>query len=353
MPAISPPAMAPEQRHSLRTIARLAQVSPMTVSRALRNQPKVSERVRAHVLKIVESVGYRPDPEVAKLMHYLRNRTKPRLRGSIYALTDRRLSMDHPYIEAMIAGARRQADALGYGFELIHFERDAAHARQLRRVLWARGAQGILILPLRQPLDLSGLLPWEKLSAVAATSSVLSPGLHQAIPNHFGNMLLLCGQLARRGCRRIGLAIESVQDERVNHVFSATVSWYNQKYHGTDVPPLIFDAFRPSELRRWFAQARPTAIIASDDAWIREFARHLDLSIPGPIRFACTSVNPATKMAGINELPAEIGGAAVDLISGLIQRGVRGPPPHAIMTQVQGRWVEGISCTTGKPCRRR
>src|SRR5213082_673074 len=96
-------------RASLRTIAQVAGVSAMTVSKALRNLPKVSRRTRARVLRAAAQVGYKPDPEIAKLMHHLRRRTVASYQGLICAITDRPSDMAHPYHGGLIAGAERQA----------------------------------------------------------------------------------------------------------------------------------------------------------------------------------------------------------------------------------------------------
>src|SRR5580692_4026836 len=74
-------AAADSPRPSMRDIAELAGVSAMTVSKALRNSPKIARRTRERILKIAGRVGYRPDPELTKLMNHLRSRTKPVFQG--------------------------------------------------------------------------------------------------------------------------------------------------------------------------------------------------------------------------------------------------------------------------------
>ena len=53
---------------------------------------------------------------------------------------------------------------------------------------------------------------------------------------------------------------------------------------------------------------------------------------------------PGAGYGGIDELTAEIGATAVDLLTGLIQRGEKGVPAIATTTQLMGRWVRGHSC---------
>jgi LacI family transcriptional regulator len=57
-------------------IARALDVSLMTVSLALRNSPKVSKATRLKVRRMADKLGYRPDPEIARLMTRLHKTTQ-------------------------------------------------------------------------------------------------------------------------------------------------------------------------------------------------------------------------------------------------------------------------------------
>jgi len=45
---------------TIKDIARLAEVSPSTVSRALRDNPRISEEVRARVRDVAKSLDFHP-----------------------------------------------------------------------------------------------------------------------------------------------------------------------------------------------------------------------------------------------------------------------------------------------------
>lgn len=329
---------------SIRDVAEAAGVSAMTVSKALRNLPKVSARTRTRIIRIATRIGYRPDPEIAKLMHHLRQRSRSTLHSLICAITDRPADRAHPYHRGLVVGAERRAQSRGYGFTLISFDGDVARQRQLRRVIWARGVQGVLLLPLREPVDLSGLLPWSDLAAVGVTLSLLAPSVHRAIPNHFANTLRICRELNARGYRRPGLVIDAGQELRVEHAFSAAVIRHNLVGHRVNVPPFIYEKLEPAALVRWHRREAPDAIIATDDGICREYARILGLPIPGPVGFVATNTRAGSTIAGIDELPAEVGASAVDLLAGMIQHGERGLPRHPTTTELHGTWVDGISC---------
>jgi DNA-binding LacI/PurR family transcriptional regulator len=344
-----PAAPRPAPPVSIRTIAELAGVSAMTVSKALRRLPKVSARTRARITRIAAKIGYKPDPEMAKLMHHLRRRSQTAFQSLICAITDRPAKQAHPYQGELIAGAERRAQDRGYGFTLMSFDENGAHRRQLRRIIWARGVQGVLLLPLREPADLTDLLPWTDLSAVAVTLSLVGPAVHRAIPNHFANTLQICRRLSERGYRRAGLVIDAGQELRVDHAFTAAVIRHNLEGHRVSVAPFVYERLDPAALLKWFRRESPDAIIATDDNFCREYARILGLAIPGPVGFVSTNTFASSRIAGIDELPQEVGATAVDLLAGMIQHGERGLPRHPATTELHGAWVNGVSCPDRRP----
>jgi LacI family transcriptional regulator len=337
---------------TVRRIAKLAGVSSMTVSRALGNRPRVSEETRRNVLKIAQRLGYRPDPEITKLMHHMRRRVRPQFQSVICGITNWPTEAKPAYFEALLEGAARQARERGYGFSVVRFATEAGGSARLQRELRTRGVQGLLLLPQRAPQDLRELLDWREFSTVAASVSVVGPEVNRASPHHFANTLQLCRELTRLGYRRIGLVIDGGQDSRVNHGFSAAVVSHGRNGAGDSVAPLVVTGDLSEKLAPWFKCERPDAIVTSDERGARECARLLKFKIPGSVGFACTSVQTSDEtaplMAGIDEQPAEIGVISVDLLAGMVERRVRGLPAAPTSTLLAGRWCAGLSCPKRK-----
>lgn len=333
---------------TLRRIAELAGVSPMTVSRALGNRLRIAEKTRQHIQAIAEQVGYRPDPELSKLMHHLRGRKRPSFQSVICGITTRMAGAKEPYSDAVVAGARVQAGARGYGFMLRRVSVEPGDWAGVHRMLRSRGVQGVLLLPQREPVDLSQLLDWREFSVVAATSSMIAPEVHRATPHHFANALLLCRRLAAAGFRRIGFVTTREHDLRVNHVFSAVVTWHGLNEAAAAVKPLVIERDPPQELAAWFQREQPDVIVATDERSCRDYAKWLRLRMPGPVGFACTSGLPGGEgnsvVGGIDEGPAGIGAAAVDILASLIERRVRGLPDSPTVSLLAGSWRPGRSC---------
>jgi len=58
---------------------------------------------------------------------------------------------------------------------------------------------------------------WARFSAVTIGYSVASPPLHRAVNHQFRSHLMALRTLRKKGYRRLGLALRSSFDERVDH----------------------------------------------------------------------------------------------------------------------------------------
>lgn len=324
-------------------IAARAGLSLTAVSFALRNSPRLPVETRERVRRVAEELGYRPDPEIAKLMHHLRARRAAAFQSTIGVITTIPTEERLPYLEEIARNARETAETLGYKLLPLTLE-DRVEARpDIERMLLSRGVEGVLLLPVRTPRSFVSLLDWSKFAVVATTYGVLAPEFHRVVPHQFSNMLTLCGELVRRGYRRIGIVEPAQHDRTVNHGFSAAVIWQSVLGGTERVMPLIHEGPRPAELKAWYARERPDVIITQGDADGRAIARELGLRIPGPVGFASANKSGASIFAGIEERPAHIGAAAVRLLTSLLQHGEKGIPAVPTVTMVKGEWVDGRS----------
>lgn len=314
----------------------------MTVSRALGGRGRIAEETRRRIAKLADALGYRPDPQITKLMHHLRARRAGRFHSVLVGLTNRRPDEREPYTRALIDGARSQASVRGYGFEVVTLPAGSDGNAGLARMLRNRGVEGLLLLPLRAPLDLSGLLDWREFSTVAASASVTGPAVHRVMPHHFANTLLLCRTLAARGHRRIGLVIPADHDLRSAHGFTAAVAWHGLNEAHSPIPPLVTRGDLVTTLRAWCRRHRPDVIVTPELGSARECARLLGRRLGGSPPFVVASLpgGGAADVAGIDEQPAAIGAAAVDLLAHLVERRSKGLPESPASTLLTGRWGE-------------
>lgn len=304
----------------------------MTVSLALRNHPSIPAATRTRLKKLAAEQGYRPDPEVAKLMQHLRTRRLQRVQSSICALRMRPppvTSQGYDYGQQVVDGVRRRAGEMGFGFEEMYIDVPGLTPKRLQRILASRGVEGVVLLPMRRPQKLGRLLDWPAFSVVAATSSVLAPRVHTVSPDQFANTVELCEWLTEQGCTRMGLATHPDHDVRVKHLEVAALAWYRESRGWGPIPTLWIDRGKldAAALATW-VEAYDLQAVASDS----EFdAGLLAAALPARVRrrltFLSTSVYPPlARHVGIDERPSEVGVVAVETLAAMIQRGERGLP---------------------------
>lgn len=338
---------SPEQRPTLRMIAARAGISSPAVSMALRNHPRIAVATRQRVLRIAEEMGYRPDPEVSKLMNHLRLRRKPRFRSVITALTSIPEKEERPYNRQLIEGAEARADQLGYRLAVLRVEPTVSRSAALQRMLRSRGVEGLLLLPMRAASPLDDLVDWTQFSVVAATRSVTAPEFHRVLPHHFGNTLEICEQLERLGYRRIGLVSNRGFDLVTSPGLAAGVVWQHIQGRAEAVAPLLHDGERPNGVRAWFAGEKPDAIIARGVPDAEAIVADLRLRFPGRIGVAVTNLEGSRGFAGMDVHPYDIGAAAIEQLHARLQSSQKGVPHLAVETLVKGSWFAGPSVRSG------
>ena len=331
-------------RPSLRSLAAEAGVSPMTVSLALRNSLEISATTRRRLQRLAERRGYRPDPTVIKLMHHLRARQPARPKASICAL-QQLWALDVKeagnFLARLKQGLKDRAEVLGFHLNVLDLDEFPAPG-QLQRVLLNRGIEGLVLLPLRSPCDLTDRLDWGSFATVSTTPSLTAPHFHSVMPHHFANMLEACARLRGSGFRRIGLALTQQWEQRVKHRWSGALAWHNVYGGTTPVPPFIEPhagpSFTPVALIKWIKRERPDAILCAyfDRAALMTV---LD-SLPARLRPAVATLNwpNPTAFAGIDQRPERIGEVAIEVVAGMLMRGEKGVPALANTTMVDGFW---------------
>jgi DNA-binding LacI/PurR family transcriptional regulator len=336
----TPQTPEPPKRPTLRMIALEVGVTHATVSMALRNHPLISAATRRNVQRIARKLGYTPDPEVAKLMHHLRQKHKPRFRSTMAAITTLRENAEPTYARGLREAAQRAAEGFGYGFTVFRVDAGPKRDAALQRVLRSRGVEGLLLLPMSTPTDFSRFLEWKQFSVVAATYGVLAPDVHRVVPDQFGNTMIICEHLARLGCRRIGLVMWKGTELIVGHRFSAAVMWQNTM-GGTDfVRPFAYGSDFRDGLREWFETEHPDGLIVGDEAMAQKIVGELGLRVPGRVRIALTERPGPSRFSGIEQRAAEVGAAAAAQLHGLVQRGEKGIPAVPSVTMIKGHWVQ-------------
>lgn len=130
-------AHAPRRLPTMRDVAEQASVSPMTVSRVLHEDPRVSSSTRERVLAAVDALGYRRN-EVA------RNLRLGRTSGLIGLVVT---NLANPFYSQFALGVEAIAGANGLRVVLTNTDEDPERERVLVEELSARRIDGMIVVP--------------------------------------------------------------------------------------------------------------------------------------------------------------------------------------------------------------
>ena len=125
---------------SIVDIARIAQVSPSTVSRALQDHPRISPERRAEIQGLAESLGYRPNQMARGLVT-----GHSRMLGVV--VTD----VTDPFVAEVLKGAEAASADAGYGLLFAMSNRDPAQEMAAAEVLVDHEVDGLIVISSRIP----------------------------------------------------------------------------------------------------------------------------------------------------------------------------------------------------------
>lgn len=332
-----------------RDIARLARVSDATVSLALRNHASIPERTCRRIQKLADRLGYRPDPNLARLMAHVRQSRRVTSTATIGFLTAYEVKSPwraNPYLRRIYDGVLGRADRLGYRIEEHWLTEPGMTPERVRQIVAARGIEGLLVL---------GTPTWrERLNfdfsrfACATIGYSIRAGMHRACQHQYQEMFQVLRNLAALGYQRPGLVLSTDTDERTLHHYSSAFLWSQQKWPADcRVPTLTAEPVEAGIFGAWFDQHRPDVVIAQRPSApvIIEWLRRLGAKVPTGCGFVSLDVDVTQelKCSGIRQDYEGVAAAAVDLVVAQLLRNERGLPVAPKVTMVEGQWVEGTT----------
>jgi len=119
---------------SIKDIARAADVSPSTVSRALNDHPSISSETKARVRRLAQEMGYTP----SLLARSLVTKDTATIGLVITHASD-------PFLARLVAGVEDAAQSNGYSVFLSSSYRDAGREQRVIRSFYERRASGIIV----------------------------------------------------------------------------------------------------------------------------------------------------------------------------------------------------------------
>lgn len=119
---------------TIKDIARVANVSHMTVSRALNNKPRIHEETKKRILSIAKELNYQPN-YIARSLVMKRTKTL----GLVIT------TIANPFYNELAQGIEATARGLGYNIILCCTNYDLSSERQYIEMLQGKGVDGIIL----------------------------------------------------------------------------------------------------------------------------------------------------------------------------------------------------------------
>lgn len=333
------------RRVTLKDVAAKAGVSAPTVCRALGMDPRVAPDTRKRIKRIATELGYRPDP----LLSALARQRRGHLTGSeiktiayITCFSTQDGWRQHTFYGPLFRGAQIQATRNGYQLEHFWLGAPGMTPARLGDILFNRGIAAVCIAPtpdVNAHLD----FPWERFSCATIGYSLRTPDLHRTTPHHFHGIVTATLRLHQLGYRRIGLCLFAGSSRRVDDLWLAGAYLADKNHPDLTLKVLLFENDTLPNVTGWARDERLDIILSDNQDVLRELRAH-GVNIPGDIGYATLNWTPSEpEIAGVNQRPADIGAAAIDVVIAQIRRAERGIPRLPRTTMIECSWVNGAS----------
>jgi DNA-binding LacI/PurR family transcriptional regulator len=336
-------------RVSLRDVAAMVGVSHVTVSLALRDDPRISAERRAEIRAAAERLGYRPDPMLSSLSAYRHGRRPVEIRSTIAWLNqwpDPRQLRRLQEFDAYWRGAHEYAAPLGYRLEEFVMDPTLTPAR-LQQILLARSVRGILIPPHATGFSLPGF-DWEQFSIVRFGASVKEPRAHIVTSDQKNCAVMAYERMWARGYRRIAYVSAPRFDVNTGGNFRAgflSAQEIHVPLRQHFAPVLLSEDGTETDVRLLKAVLRKARIdgVLTSLPMLPELLQRAGYAVPNAVGAATLSLLDGHFDAGVDQNSYEIGRVAMATLAGLIQQNERGIPRYCRRILVEGRWVDGSS----------
>jgi LacI family transcriptional regulator len=331
------PASQSSRPVTTRDVAEKAGVAQSTVSRALSNNPQISESERKRISAIAQKLGYRPNPFVSAFTAQVRGyRRSPQ--GASIAFLDCTPAKRRNFTRDYREGAAKRAKSLGYKDEVFRLSELNGSIERLNGILNARGISSLLVLPVPEGCDLSAVR-WENLVCATIDYTLRKPDMHRASPDYFNAMQLTLQKLEEMGRKRI---VFCARQEDVTDIappwLGAYSCWQRLKKPADRMDSYISTAWDKAHFQQWLKHAKPDALV-TNSAHFFDWAEEADFRLPDMAFSALSSYKDRPDIAHIDQNPEQVGAAAIDLIIGQIHRNERGLPALPKRVLVASSWI--------------
>lgn len=328
---------------SLEDIAAKTGYHRTTVSRALRNDSRLSKATIAKVQKAAQEMGYYVNPFISSMMTQRANKFRQSKVGTIALLLPKirtEIRSLHYIGQRSITGMLERAEERGFDCDTFDLSDRKLNLARIEKILKARGITGFCFAPMLHP-DNHLLMDWQNFAVSAVGNSIKSPNISKSCHHQYHGMITALKAIQQLGYKRIGLTLSPGVSKRVDDTWLAAflrMKYYEPKLYLDIIMP---DKHSPEAIKDWIHR-KALQIVINDSAYYTQYIESSGLNVPGDVAFATLawdSNNP--NCAGIDQHSDQVGAAGIDLLIAQLQRNERGLPKHPRTIMIEGSWKDG------------
>lgn len=337
---------------TLKQIGQKIGLTSAAVSLAMRGDPSIPTETRERVLKAATELGYTPDPELGRLMSYLRKHREARVStglGLISLYKEPSKWTENSFLRRLHEGLTNRARELGFQTEDFFFRDTRITPGRMRDILVARGIKGIIVVdgPTRVDSIELDLAPF----AIVTIGYGIGLRLHRVCQHQYQEMFRLLRKLRELGYRRPGLVMDAETDRRTHFHYTSAFNATRGIEHDSSIPPMVEEEITRLPFQRWIKKHKPDVVIIQGSpssgaytAWLAQ----LDLNVPENIGLAALDIDTyaATGCSGIVQDYEHVASAAVELVASEIRIGEKGIPKIPKVLLIEGHWRDGGTTRT-------
>lgn len=333
------------QNVTLRHIADAAGVSLMTVSRALKGNPRHSAATRARIKRIATELGYKPHPYVSALMSGLARSQDQAPRVNLAVLHF--LPLESVRRHSFYRGVCERARSLGYTPEAFLYESGRAASDRLRRILLSRGIRGIILMPAAEGFT-SLEFDFEGFAVAALGHTIMHPPLPRVSSEIYTGTFRALDELVRRGYTRIGMINTDYVNRLANFLYTAAVMAYRRHVdpgiHLVDyiVEEPVGSSASLGKMKAWILKEKLQAVVCpAFDLPLYDILRNQGFKIPGRLAYLHLLDHATPRVSCMKQMGEFMGAKAVDVVTSMINRNEFSVSRSPQVVGIRSQWHEG------------
>jgi len=304
----------------------------------------VSDETRKKVQAAAAALGYEAVPLLSKAFSLVRQPKSSRYRETLAFITEFENEAES-YQKPIRIAAEQRARSLGYQLDTFQLSGKPSDHRALSRILVARGIRGVIIIPRLGHSHPRLYLDWNHFAAVEIFRTVWMPrNLHHVETADYHKVNEAVHLLKKAGFRRIGMAIEPMQNEHQRGIYYAAYLLSQLRLAPSQRIPILASTgpWGEETFRRWMKKYQPDVLFVHGvlDKMLRSWLKNMKLSMPGDVSlFYANAQN--NDSSGLRRDYHGIGRSAVEMLSLLLESGELGLASNPRCWQVDEFWQVG------------